>query len=509
MSQTEQDTNLDANQDSIEEQVSPATVGEVCEAFWRIEQLEDLYNWEVLGVRLWPLVRFRVFYNLTKNSGTYKWKASQPLVKPADYPVWTGTMGHTELWRNITGWRWHLRGLLPDSARDSRVVKWLKATDMISPFSNRDGRGVDRFMQPVIDALGDQAIRFGVGSWDRESEWPQIDRFQGIFRKRWGNIASLYVRLRLSKADYAKYARVIAYLEDAARASAGPYKNFPRWTLRNFMAERHGYRIFFKRVPIKRLFIVNASRMLMMAAAQDSGVKVIELQCGVFSKYNMQFSWPGRPEIPYLPNEIWTWGKYWTDGIDNSGSQEIVVAGATDEYEAVRERVLRVGAGAANPIDRVTDRVVIMSQPLIGGDLFAASLKLARLLPQHDFVFKPHPKDEQDDFDAALAADGRGMPANLSMAPEGKSSLELLGEAEICLGVFSATLIEAAGLGNRVGILKLAGWEHLSPLINGGYAHAFETVEALAAGIATLPDPGDPYYFYGKRADLAELLKTR
>ncbi|MDE2592582.1 MAG: hypothetical protein KGL41_07005, partial [Actinomycetales bacterium] len=92
---------------------------------------------------------------------------------------------------------------------------------------------------------------------------------------------------------------------------------------------------------------------------------------------------------------------------------------------------------------------------------------------------------------------------------EGKSSLELLAESEICLGVFSATLIEAAGLGNRVGILKLAGWEHLSPLIDGGHAHAFDTVEQLAAGVPTLPNPGDPYYFYGKRADLRELLRTR
>ena len=101
------------------------------------------------------------------------------------------------------------------------------------------------------------------------------------------------------------------------------------------------------------------------------------------------------------------------------------------------------------------------------------------------------------------------MPANLVMAAEGKTSLELLAESELCLGVFSATLIEAAGLGNRIGILKLAGWEHLSPLIDGGHAHAFDTVEQLAAGLGNLPDAGDPYYFYGKRADLAELLRTR
>ncbi|MEN9287707.1 MAG: hypothetical protein RLZ88_377, partial [Actinomycetota bacterium] len=55
----------------------------------------------------------------------------------------------------------------------------------------------------------------------------------------------------------------------------------------------------------------------------------------------------------------------------------------------------------------------------------------------------------------------------------------------------------------------LAGWEHLSPLIDGGHAHAFETAEQMAAGLGSLPDAGDPYYFYGKKADLAELLRSR
>ena len=66
-----------------------------------------------------------------------------------------------------------------------------------------------------------------------------------------------------------------------------------------------------------------------------------------------------------------------------------------------------------------------------------------------------------------------------------------------------ATLVDASVLTEIDSLVPLA------PLHNPGNADAFETVEALAAGIATLPDPGDPYYFYGKRADLGELLRTR
>lgn len=484
------------SQQSNPEPQKIASVREVCEAFWQIEKEEDLYNWDVLGVRIWPLVRFRIFYNLTKNSGVYAWKASTKFQLPEGYPRFEGKKGHKVLWKGVTGWRWYLRKLIPDSMRDERLVKWLKASDMIAPFSNRNAQGIDRFSQPIEDLLGDDAIRFGVGSYDRERHWPHLDNLQGHFRKRWGLLASLYVRLRLSKADYAKYARVIKFLEQAAGASAGNYKNFPRWAVRNFLAEGRGYRILFKRLNLKRLFIVNASRMNFMGAAQAAGIKVIELQCGVFSKYNMQFSWPTRPEVPYIPNEIWTWGEYWTAGIENSGSQEIVVSGATEEFEAVRKRAEAAG------YRRPPKTVVVMSQPLIGLELYKNAIELAKLEPEYKVVFKPHPKDELSEFTDV-------GPSNFSIADESASSLELLLENEICVGVFSATLIEAAGLKNRIAILKLAGWEHLSPLIDGGYARAFDTIEELSVHLGNLPEITDGYFFYGKRIPYAELLKTR
>jgi hypothetical protein len=484
--------NTSASVGSTPATTSSLSVADVCEAFWKIEREENLYDWEVLGVKLWPLVRFRIFYNLTKTAGVYAWKTTSTFTLPEGYPEHKGKLGYKALWQSVTGWRWHLRKIIPAAWKDPRVAQWHSATDLIAPFSNRNADGIDRFMQPVIDALGDQALRLGVGSYDRKREWPHIDNLQNVFRKKYFIPATLYVRFKLAKADYEKYKRVIDYLEGVTGASAGPYRNFPRWVLRFFLSEKRGYKILFSRLKFKRLFIVNASRMIFMAQAQAAGIKVIELQCGVFSKYNMQFSWPGRPEIPYIPNEIWTWGRYWTEGIENAGGQQIVVSGATDEFEAVRQ-----SAVAKKP-----NSVSVMSQPLIGKDLFEATVKLAKLLPTHTFIFKPHPKDDLSEFTA-------GLPSNLSMAATDSTSLGLLAESEITVGVFSASLIEAAGLGNRVAILKLSGWEHLTPLIAGGYASAFETVEEMAAGFETLPAPGDPYFFYGKRVPLQQLLAER
>jgi hypothetical protein len=87
-----------------------------------------------------------------------------------------------------------------------------------------------------------------------------------------------------------------------------------------------------------------------------------------------------------------------------------------------------------------------------------------------------------------------------------KSSLEVIAESEISVGVFSTALIEAAGLGAKVAIIKLPGWEHLAPLIDGGYASAFDNAAALVAGIDGLHNPADEYFFYGRRANIQKIV---
>jgi hypothetical protein len=213
-------------------------VPDVVEAFWSIEKEENLLEWQVMGVYLWPLIRSKLFYHLTNNSGIYAWRSYKPLELPDWIERFEGTPGHIALWRGVTGWRWFLRGVIPNRFKDARLEQWLSATTAVAPFSNRDGVGTDRYSKPVLDELGDQALLFGVGSWDRTKASPHLDNLGQLFRDRWGFLASLWVRLRLTKADYAKYARVIGYLEKALNTTAGSYHPFPRWIIRNFLCER-------------------------------------------------------------------------------------------------------------------------------------------------------------------------------------------------------------------------------------------------------------------------------
>jgi hypothetical protein len=152
----------------------------------------------------------------------------------------------------------------------------------------------------------------------------------------------------------------------------------------------------------------------------------------------------------------------------------------------------------------------VLSQPLIGLDILQAAVELAAARPDLNVIFKLHPRNEIDEFNnflkATATASGNSAPANLSLMQFEKSSLEVIAESEISVGVFSTALIEAAGLGAKVAIIKLPGWEHLAPLIDGGYASAFNSAADLVAGIDGLHNPADEYFFYGRRANIQGIV---
>jgi hypothetical protein len=144
--------------------------------------------------------------------------------------------------------------------------------------------------------------------------------------------------------------------------------------------------------------------------------------------------------------------------------------------------------------------VVWLSQPLIGLDIFKAAVEFAEARPDLSVLFKLHPRNDIRELKTVTA------PANLKVMQFEKSSLELIAESEISVGVFSTALIEAAGLGAKVAIIKLPGWEHLTPLIEGGYASAFDNAAGLVAGIDGLKNPADEYFFYGRRVNIKAIV---
>jgi len=473
--------------------VTASNLEDIGEAFFEIERREGLYDWKVGGISVWVLLRSRLFRTITQNANLYDWSTAKKFELPADAIPYAGANAAGLLWQAANGRaKAAVGGVEPDFSN----LKGFRA--IVVPFATRSAANPleEKFSQPVIDALGADALVFGVGMWDKLSNRARLEDLNSLFIKKYGTFASISVRLLLRGRDYKKYQRVVEFIEREVGVSMAPYDVFPRWLLRSFIAERRGYRKLLAATSAKTVYMVNAARMSFQAAAQSLGMKIVEIQSGVFSKYSLQFSWPGSPKVDYLPNEILTWGEYFTDGIEHAGGQNIRVIGSTAEFDAVRDANLK----------RDSNQVVFLTQPLVGNDILRAAIEFARSKPNLKVIVKMHPRNDLDDFKRVIESAG-GSPKNMTLMQSERSSLEVIAESEVAVGAFSTALIEAAGLGTKVAILRLPGWQHLAPMVDGGYASAFDSADELAANYDNLRVAGDKYFFYGQRADIASLVR--
>lgn len=479
--------------DYIGEQLNPNTnedpfITELRSAYLKIAEDQKLGEWITRDLPYWSIFRSRVLRVMIRNYRLANPDASKVRV-PDHLKTYRGRPPVKLLWAAVNRLPVRLRNGEPD------FKNFKKLKHLIVPFATRDGEGIDKFSQPVIELLGHESLVFGIGQWDQVSPRVRIEDLERFFRNRYRLWSKLVARLIVSSAHKSKYQRAVAILEQSG-AKLEPFDEFPFELLEAFLAERRGFRKLLRRCPnVKTIYMVNAARMSFIAAAHERGIKVIEIQSGVFSKYSLQFSWPGSPRVDYIPDEILTWGDYWTEGIERASQQTVRIIGSTEEFEQARNAGFK----------RIQGQVVFLSQPLVGLNLLKVAIEFARARKDLKVIFKLHPRNLIVDF-KDYAAELGGLPTNLSMMQTERSSLEVIAESEIAVGVFSTALIEAAGLDTKVAIVKLPGWEHLSPLVDGGHAGAFDTVEELLAGIDSLPKSREGEYFYGKRADWHEVL---
>ena len=471
--------------------MSQVTLESIGEAFFRAEAEEDLYNWRAGGYDLWPIMRSRLLKELIVNSGQFKpEQVKAPLVTPPRPVEYHGRQAALLLFAKALGFPLKPR----KDEIDFRNLDHYKA--IIVPFYNRNANHEDKFSKPVADYFGDEGFTFGVGRYDRKGRNPRLEDYRILFWGLFGIQARVAVRLMLKRADYERYARVVKILESSG-ATLGNYSVLPRWLLAKFVAQAWGFKRVFQAFKADKIYCINAAHMSMNAGAQAAGKKIIELQSGVFSRYSLQISWPGSPAIKYLPNEIWTWGEYFTEDLERPKDQVVRILGCTVEFDNARKA----------DIKRIDNRVAIFAQPMVGLQLLDFAIEFAALRPDLEIIFKLHPSNIKDHFEERLARE-KTPPKNLKLITNEETSLHLIRQSKYSVGVFSTSLIEAAGLGSIPVVVNFAGWQHLAPLVNHKYAELVTNPQDLASRMDGFKPNENPEHFYGELTDWEKLLSS-
>ncbi|MDE2386878.1 MAG: hypothetical protein KGL77_04215 [Actinomycetales bacterium] len=444
------------------------TVAKLWAALTTIEQRENLLDWHIGNVYLWPLVRMRLYREVAEAAGIF-----ERLPERADVP--SAALPHL------------------DRRFDFAVV----------PFLRRNTAGVDPFSAPIADALQAEAITFGMGEHDIDSGRLQVEQLERDFLKRYRLLAKLLVLPTLRPWHNRKWQRVIAFFEAEFGVTLKSNRVFPRWLLVNFVAQSYGWFRLFKALGVRKVFVVNAWKRAMIAGAQRAKAVVVEPQHGLLSNMHPLLSFAGRNRVAYTPDELLVWGKYWAECSDLPAEIKTKVIGEPAALTQARALVAQ----------RQPHTALFVSQAQHTTRLFETALHFADANPNFAVTVKPHPQEDLEQFTEHLRVLGRTKPANLHFAERDVAAINLIAKSEYVIGVYSMALVEAVGLSAKVIAVQLPGWENLSSIAERGdlvFADS-ATDPRLERAMQLAKSAADPSYYFAPavgQAELAEILKA-
>lgn len=452
---------------------SPKSFEGLSEFFWKLERDEDLLNWKVAGVHFWVEIRTKFYYSImAKELGLEERNSSAATKKGPEHDL---TKGQAEAyWRSIAG--------KPHKPRGRTAVM---------PFNRRAKDGSDPLTDDLIKLLPEDHLVLGTGIVDMaNTDRISMVRLQQFFQARYRIPAALVSVIAVDKKHKEKHLRIVRALEKEFGVDLHKWNSFFIYDLRRFLAERWGYRRLFRHEGIKTLYMVNAERPSVIAAAQDCGVKVVELQHGMLSRLHMRYNWPGKPTVPHSPNEFLVWGDYWAGVVHYPASTKVKVMGANRTFEKYRAQIGK----------KVKGQAVMISQPSLSLQFLEAAIATARAEPKIQFILKPHPRENVETLIIRLSAEPELL--NLRIADRNEDTLQLIVESEFCFGVSSTSVFEAVALKTKVLIFELPGWHHSKSLIDRGEAVLVRDPAKPSKNLSDAKLSDEPEFYYGEGTEL-------
>lgn len=460
-----------------------ATVEDVFSFLRKMEDDLELFEWRIGGVQAWPIIRYYYFQNIVRMVGALE-ASKQPIAKePVNRQrlLRAGWYLATRANPFRLGWRL-LRRVTPFVPAEATKVVFF-------PFYRRNADGVDVFSQETIREFGPRAIVIGVGEFDKTVPG-LVNRAElaWFFAKAFRRLANLWINRKFTAADAAKYQAIVdAFRDRFGLELTGNWVTYPRFRMRRYLCAAWGYNLLFRAENVSTVFVVAPLTQGLYGGVRRAGARFVELQHGSVSAFHPMHNWPAGVAVDNVPDEYWAWGDNWVRGIGFAARTTPVIVGALDSFESVRNAKHTVVPG----------QVAVMSSPDNTARLFAATLACAKQHPDKTFVYKGHPRENLD----AQIEQIRNMPSvtNIVFVEKTQGALNLIAESEWVIGVNSTTLFEAAGLGKKVAVVGISGWEIAQSLVEAGGAEFIANPEDLGARLDSIPVAENPHAFYAPR----------
>ncbi len=255
-------------------------------------------------------------------------------------------------------------------------------------------------------------------------------------------------------------------------------------------------RLLERRRPEKIFLVVSYSwyKRALICAAKKLGIETVELQHGTFSPYHLGYNFPGvKTNIECFPDSFYTFGDYW-----NELAALPIAAGKIKTYGFAHFSAQKKKIAAEK---KIPERILVISQGVIGKQLSTIVKTLAKKLPEHQIGYKLHPGEYdlwKTDYPDLVEA---SKLSNVEVLDNNKSSLYThFARSQYLVGVFSTAMYEGLALGCTTFIVDLPGVEYMDYLVKKNMvfkvAGAPEIADRILAG--DKPEPFNSDFIFAQ-----------
>lgn len=420
----------------------PTDIKELAEFFWYLEDKYNLLDYEISGVKFWQAARMQFFYSV----------AVQTSILQQPHAI----LGHKDKIKYILN-------IFLSSFKYNYLT--LKKTDVIikshARTVNINEEYIDIYTKYFIDELKENDIRIlefesaYLGEYKRRS-------YNHQHRDDWIKIGQKILQKLIYLKLTPKNKELVSKLEDELCDVLG-IKIKLKSDIKNKVKEfRSGYLLYnqiFKKIKAKKLYIiVSYSHPAMIKAAKDNSMEVIELQHGTFSKYHLGYSFPKYKQgfsLKYFPNKFLVWSDYWRELV-NIPSCEVL----TDKFrffDKTKEKY--------NTIEKIENRLVVISQGSIGEDIAKKTLENWTRFSSFEIKYKLHP-GEFERWKTYPSLLKLSKLNNVEIVTSQYDLYELLSTSAYQAGVYSTALYEGVEFDCKTILFNLTGIEYMDKFIS-------------------------------------------
>ena len=453
-------------------------IKDISEFFFEIEEKYDLFNYQINGIFVWKLIRFKLVNIIAGNAKLYgetfkneydnksKFDKLKYLFKYSYYYIFRNAKNSNKK-RDIIIFQYKRKKLIQNKYIDiytNKLINDLKA--------NKENFEVidipDLWIKPRVNF----GVKFALPSLIDKFIYRRIKKINILndditFLSKINNEINIKFSIQLNLISL-----VVLYI----KIFCSNKKYFDK--------------LFIKKSPQKIFMINSYGQEPMIAAAQQLAIEVRELQHGVMTKYHMGYSFPNAGSIPYFPDKLYLYGKFWHDTTPLPLSNENIVFYGFPYLTSDIEKFKNT--------KRIKNQILFISQPTINDKLADFAYEFALKNKGYKIIYKLHPSQKINLNDKNYILNTANKLDNFEMIiGSDKNLYELMYSSEIQVGAYSTALFEGLYTGLKTIIADLPGIEHMEALLDKGYAVLCKNPDDLINKINTFKfHKIDGQYYY-------------